>query len=845
MDITLLGEEPAPVEYRERVAELRQLLAGRERSAAAALQLEQIAGLCEGDWGGAGAEALQLVEALDVPRRALLVEDLMTRLDALTWHTPRLCLAMTELVALVSRSLPAGPLSRGREKYLREVEQSHTVPNATRLARFAELEIASGRPLSPAVVATLRRTGMESWQRTELTELLAALREPAFDPGEPWADRALAHLATAGPQWTALCLHAATASTAKPSATWQRTARQLLAGLDPAEVRAELSSWLALSGTPRPEPLSHSYGGPVDPNLWDPYNAEALRGLAWLLGLLPPGPDGVRALSALVETALRKLPGSGPRSPKVANAAVYALSQLPGQQALGQLARLAARVTFKGTLKQITAALDARAEALGLGREQVEELAVPDYGLSGVGSRTERFGDDAEAELTVDGCSARITWRTGAGRVVRTPPQAVRRDHAEQLKEFKAAAKDIEKMLTAQRDRLDRQFLGRRRWPLAEWREQFLDHPLVGTLARRLIWRVDGTACCWADGALRSLADDDLTGTLTAHPEAVVELWHPVGESPERIVAWRDRLERHGIVQPFKQAHREVYLLTAAEERTGSYSNRFAAHLLKQHQFHALAALRGWRNRLRLAVDDSCPPATRELPAWGLRAEYWIEGFTGGGSYDDLAPSGSYLYLQTDQVRFYPIDAPENYAHAGGGGYAPWERRGATRVDPLPLTQIPPLVLSEVLRDVDLFVGVTSLGNDPTWSDGGPDGRFRDYWASYGFGELSESAKARGETLARLLPRLAVGERCHLEGKFLHVRGDLRSYRIHLGSGNILMTPDDSYLCIVPGGEGKAGASVALPFEGDRTLAIILSKALMLADDTAITDPSITAQLRR
>ena len=34
---------------------------------------------------------------------------------------------------------------------------------------------------------------------------------------------------------------------------------------------------------------------------------------------------------------------------------------------------------------------------------------------------------------------------------------------------------------------------------------------------------------------------------------------------------------------------------------------------------------------------------------------------------------------------------------------------------------------------------------------------------------------------------------------FLIVRGELRTYRIHLGSGNILMDPNSQYLCIVPG----------------------------------------------
>ncbi|MEX1094530.1 MAG: hypothetical protein WED34_00685 [Planctomycetales bacterium] len=36
-----------------------------------------------------------------------------------------------------------------------------------------------------------------------------------------------------------------------------------------------------------------------------------------------------------------------------------------------------------------------------------------------------------------------------------------------------------------------------------------------------------------------------------------------------------------------------------------------------------------------------------------------------------------------------------------------------------------------------------------------------------------------------------------------------------------------------------------LPFEGDRTLSIILSKAFLLAEDAKIDDPTITRQLRR
>lgn len=75
------------------------------------------------------------------------------------------------------------------------------------------------------------------------------------------------------------------------------------------------------------------------------------------------------------------------------------------------------------------------------------------------------------------------------------------------------------------------------------------------------------------------------------------------------------------------------------------------------------------------------------------------------------------------------------------------------------------------------------------------------------------------------------------------MRGDLRTYKIHLGSGNILMEPNDQYLCIVPGRGSTVIEEVFLPFEGDTVFSIILSKAFLLAEDRKITDPSITKQI--
>jgi hypothetical protein len=101
----------------------------------------------------------------------------------------------------------------------------------------------------------------------------------------------------------------------------------------------------------------------------------------------------------------------------------------------------------------------------------------------------------------------------------------------------------------------------------------------------------------------------------------------------------------------------------------------------------------------------------------------------------------------------------------------------------------------------------------------------------------------RRDAVQRIIPKTKIADRCTVGERYLVVRGGLRTYKIHLGSGNILMEPDDSYLCIVPS-RRFGRREVFLPFEDDR-LALIVSKAFLLADDTSITDQTILSQIKR
>jgi len=568
-------------------------------------------------------------------------------------------------------------------------------------------------------------------------------------------------------------------------------------------------------------------------------NATALRGLLWLVPLLADCQNLMRLVTTVALSAYSKVPGIGPRAVKVGNAAVYALSEMRRPEAVGQLAILKARVRFATAQKEIEKAFDTAADALQLPRDQIEELSVPACGLESVGRREETLGA-YRAELRVANSEADLRWFDSHGKPLKGIPASVKTDHADTLKELQRGLNDAATVLTAQRDRIDALFLARKRWPSQVWRERYLDHPLVGTIARRLIWCIAGTTVTVAGGQ----AIDVQGKTIEIPASAEVTLWHPVGRSAAEVVEWRRRIETLGIVQPFKQAHREVYVLTDAERRTSTYSNRFAAHILRQHQFNALCGARRWRNTLRLLMGDLYEPPSRALPEWGLRAEFWVEGV--GTEYrKDTNESGVFLRLASGQVRFYRIGAATNLAHAGGGYSTYALGPGLDNInEPVPLDHVPALVFSEIMRDVDLFTGVSSIGNDPAWQDGGSDGRFRSYWHHCSFGELSGTAATRREVLQRLVPRLNIADRCYFNDRFLMVRGDKRTYKIHMGSGNILMEPTDEYLCIVPdAGARWNDAQVYLPFEGDDTISIILSKAFLLARDSRIKDPTIKRQL--
>jgi hypothetical protein len=548
----------------------------------------------------------------------------------------------------------------------------------------------------------------------------------------------------------------------------------------------------------------------------------------WLPGLL----DRLLPAVTVAPTAARTLP-----SQALLYEVVRAGQDFPTPELVTAIRTVRTSVRHAGVPKQLDKMLK-HVEAALAERTDVA-LRLPALGFDGDGVLRRKAGDYTAVVTVAE--TAGLVWEKD-GRPLRSVPAPVRRDHGDLVRELRDLAKRVGVQLGTLARALEGGFTVDAVHPYGWWRAELAGHPLARAVVRRLIWEVEvapgewravlpeagpgaGTGAVAETGAASGSGSVAGTGGASgsgsvalggdlpdAPDDASVRLWHPIRSDPGTVRAWRELLTERRIRQPFKQAFREIYLLTPAEVGTGTYSNRFAAHLVHYRRMFALFRARGWTSGLLGPWDGGAEDeAVRTLAAgeWQVRFSHSLADW-----------AGDHELASTDRVRF------------------------ARRVDgawrDAPLAEVPAPVFSEAMRDVDLFVGVTSIAADPDWTDGGPE---RAYWERAGFGELTESAEARRDVLERILPRLRIAGRCSLEGRFLVVRGDLGTYKIHLGSANILMEPDDAYLCIVPS-RRKGDDKVFLPFEDER-LALILSKAVLLAADSVITDESIRQQITR
>ena len=308
-------------------------------------------------------------------------------------------------------------------------------------------------------------------------------------------------------------------------------------------------------------------------------------------------------------------------------------------------------------------------------------------------------------------------------------------------------------------------------------------HPVVAPMLDLLVW-VDEVGATFR----RSGPDWVDARGATTRPSGAVRIAHPVDlHRSGDWIDWQRQLFDDARRQPFKQAFRELYVLTPAEATDSLASQRWAGHQVRTQQALALFSTRGW------LVDRGSGEVAKVFHRAGFAARVTF-----------VEPWGT-----PAEVELPTIDAVY------------FTRSGAYLAQPL--DSVPPVVFSEAMRDLDLVVSVAHAGGvDP---------------------EATASTIEMRAALVRETVRLMHLDNVSRESSHILIEGSLGEYSVHLGSGTVHRRPGGS-LCIIPVDPQRRGR-IFLPFaDDDPRSAEVVSKVLMLARDSTIKDPTILEQLR-
>ena len=142
---------------------------------------------------------------------------------------------------------------------------------------------------------------------------------------------------------------------------------------------------------------------------------------------------------------------------------------------------------------------------------------------------------------------------------------------------------------------------------------------------------------------------------------------------------------------------------------------------------------------------------------------------------------------------------------------------------PIKIKDVPDIIYSEVMRDVDLAVSVAHAGGvDP---------------------ETSHSTIEMRKAIVECNLSLFQTKNVRLEGNHAIIDGKLGQYTVHLGSG-VVHQIGNAMLFVVPVHSQHRGR-IFLPFvDDDPKTAEIMSKILLFAEDGKIKDPNILRQIQ-
>jgi uncharacterized protein DUF4132/HEAT repeat protein len=328
------------------------------------------------------------------------------------------------------------------------------------------------------------------------------------------------------------------------------------------------------------------------------------------------------------------------------------------------------------------------ADERGWTAEELADRTVPTAGLDERGVLELPIGDRVyEAKLEADDT---LVLYNPAGKVVKTLPQVSEGPEKVAAAEAKAALSNAKKELAQvyefQAKRLYEALCTGRLWPIAEWKQYLLEHPIVGRLVQRLVWLgLDG------DGKIsvsfRPLADLSLSDVedqqVALGDFDRVRLAHGSLLSTEASAQWQQHLDDYKVAPLFTQFGRPLLAGkngTAIADRQGYVIEAFKLRSVTQ----------------KLGYDRGAPGDG------GWFTEY-LKPFPSIGITAVIEFTGSPLPEENREVA---LTEAKFMATSG--------KRRSTYGSGMALEKVPPVLLSEVWNDLHQ-IAASGTGFSADW----------------------------------------------------------------------------------------------------------------------------------
>ena len=366
-------------------------------------------------------------------------------------------------------------------------------------------------------------------------------------------------------------------------------------------------------------------------------------------------------------------------------------------------------------------------------------------------------------------------------RMLRTAERRLA-DRPDLILRLSSDAKLTPTTVTAVRRSMEALYRGQPALPLKDWQGRFCSHEEVFSMARDLIWRIMQPG---QDpfGAIPVLTGNQLSWRLADRAARAADvgqsimLWHPlVAEVGERDI-WRDHIMTARIEQPFLQAFRQFYR-PVDDDLEQSSTAMFADHTVAMKSVIGVAQSIGWVLERDVGLS--------------FRVGTYVFQF----NFDRSLYPGYDGTATTQLLRVYQTAGKD------------------ARLQPAALGTIDPVVLSEVLRNIDLLTSVGAFAHNPQAMAALANVRRRKHGSVglYGFyippdpvvGSVGRSADMRREVLRRLYARasdVSVAAR-HVE---------TLGYKIHIATARVTRNGEPVELDLPT----EEGSVVWLPHDDD------------------------------